>query len=109
MNGSDRPAVTFTPTPATSVAAAEPKRGAVPAVSASAAESASRINVSLWAPPTASTSSTGLSPTKAAAQRRDCPRRPAARAISVTAPRLDSTASALNAHSPPDSPSGTKA
>ena len=76
MNGSDRPAVTFTPTPATSVAAAEPKRGAVPAVSASAAESASRINVSLWAPPTASTSSTGFSPTKAAAQRRELPAAP---------------------------------
>jgi hypothetical protein len=109
MNGSARPAVTFTPTPAMSVAAAVRKRGSEPAVSASAPDSASRISVSLCAPPTASTSSTGLSPTKAAAQRRDWPRRPAARATSATAPRLDSTASALNAHSPPDSPSGTKA
>jgi hypothetical protein len=109
MNGSARPAVTFTPTPATSVAAPARKRGAEPAVSTSAPDSASNISVSLCAPPTASTSSTGLSPTNAAAQRRESPRLPAARATSATAPRLLSTASALNAHSPPLSPSGTKA
>ena len=39
----------------------------------------------------------------------ECPRRAAARAISATAPRLELTAIALNAHSPPASPSGAVA
>ena len=89
--------------------AAALKRGLEPAVSTKAAASTSTISVSLWAPPTASTSSTGLRPTNAAAQRRDEPRRPAARATSATAPRLDATASALNAHSAPATPSGATA
>jgi hypothetical protein len=67
------------------------------------------ISVSLCAPPTASTSSTGFKPTNAHAQRRECPSRPAARAINATAPRLLRTASALNAHSEPPTPSGTVA
>jgi hypothetical protein len=67
--GSASPAVTLTPTPATSVPAAARKRGLAPAVSASAAASASMIRVSLCAPPTASSSSTGFRPTNAAAKR----------------------------------------
>jgi hypothetical protein len=108
-NGSASPAVTLTATPATSVAAAARKRGLAPALSSSAPESASRISVSLCAPPTASTSSTGFSPTNAAAQRAECPSLPAARAVSAIAARLETTASALNAHSAPDSPSGAVA
>ena len=108
-NGSSSPAVTLIPTPATSVAAAALKRGLAPAVSASAAASTSSISVSLWAPPTASTSSTGFRPTKAAAQRREDPRRPAARAISATAARLDATAMPLKAHRAPAMPSGATA
>ena len=63
--------------------------------------------MSLCAPPTASTSSTGFSPTNAAAHVGECPMRAAARATSATAPRALSTAIALNAHSPPATPSGT--
>lgn len=62
--------------------------------------------MSLCAPPTASTSITGFSPTNAAAHLADWPSRPAARAINVTAARLEATAIALNAHSPPAIPSG---
>jgi hypothetical protein len=69
--GSKRPAVTFTPTPAASAAAAARKRGLAPALSSSAPASESRISVSLCAPPTASTSSTGFRPTNAAAKRRE--------------------------------------
>ncbi|MEA2139971.1 MAG: hypothetical protein QOC91_70 [Solirubrobacteraceae bacterium] len=97
------------PTPTTSAAAAVRKRGLAPAVSASAAASTIISSVSLWAPPTASTSSTGFSPTNAAAQRRECPSLPAARATSAIAARLEATATALNAHSPPASPSGAVA
>jgi hypothetical protein len=66
-NGSARPAVTLTPTPAASAAAPARKRRLEPAVNTSAAARASRRSVSLWAPPTASSSSTGLRPTNAAA------------------------------------------
>jgi hypothetical protein len=107
--GSITPAVTLIATPATMTPAAPRKRGLLPAVSISAAASSRRISVSLWAPPTASSSSTGLSPTKAAAQRREWPHLPAARAISATAPRLETTATALKAHSPPASPRGAVA
>jgi hypothetical protein len=105
-NGSARPAVSFTPTPAANAAAAARIRALAPALSASAALSASINSVSLCAPPTASTSSTGFSPTNAAAHTGDWPRRPAARAISATAPRLETTAIALKAHRPPASPNG---
>jgi hypothetical protein len=108
-NGSASPAVTLIATPATSVADAARMRGLVPALSSNAVESASRISVSLCAPPTASTSSTGFSPTNAAAQRAECPSRPAARAISATAARLETTAIALNAHRLPARPSGAVA
>jgi hypothetical protein len=105
-NGSASPAVTLIATPATSAAAPARQRGFVPAVSISAAPSASSSSVSLWAPPTASTSSTGFSPTKAAAKRGDWPCLAAARAISATAPRLAATAIPFSAHSPAASPSG---
>ena len=105
-NGSASPAVTLIPIPATSAAAPARKRGLAPAVNSSAAASASSWSVSLWAPPTASTSSTGFRPTKAAAQRGECPHLAAARATSATAPRLAATMIALNAHNPPASPSG---
>jgi len=108
-NGSTSPAVILTPTPATRVAAPARMRGFAPVDSASAPASSSRINVSLCAPPTASDSSTGLRPTKAIAQRAEWPRRAAVRAISATAPRLERTATAFSAHSPPASPSGTVA
>jgi hypothetical protein len=104
--GSTRPAVTLTPTPAANAAAAARGRAGVAALSTSAAARASSSSVSLWAPPTASTSSTGFRPTNAAAQPGEWPRRAAARATRATAPRLDATAIALNAHSPPASPSG---
>ena len=68
-NGSASPAVTFTAIPATSAAAPARKRGLAPAVNSSAAASASSSSVSLWSPPTASSSSTGFRPTKAAAKR----------------------------------------
>ena len=66
-NGSARPAVTFTAIPATNAAAPARKRGLAPAVNSSAAASASSSSVSLWSPPTASSSRTGFRPTKAAA------------------------------------------
>ena len=94
------------PTLATSVAAAAGGRAAAPALSATVAASSSSSSVSLWAPATASASSTGFRPTNTAAKRREWPSRPAARAISAIAARLLATASALNAHSPPASPSG---
>ncbi len=70
--GSTSPAVTLIPTLATTAPAAARKRrwgGWAALVSARAAASSRRISVSLCAPPTASSSSTGFSPTKAAAQR----------------------------------------
>jgi hypothetical protein len=107
--GSTSPAVSLIPTPATSAHAAarglDPTRSA-PALRNSAAASASSSSVSLCAPPIARISSTGFRPTNTAAQRADCPRRSAARAINTTAPRLDATAIALNVHSPPASPNG---
>ncbi len=66
-------------------------------------------SVSLCAPPTASTSSTGLSPTKLAAQRPLRPSLCTVRPIRATAARLESAATALNAHSPLASPSGAVA
>ncbi len=108
-NGRARPAVTFTATPATSTLAAARQRGLVPAVSASATASSNSSSVSLWAPPTASTRTTGLSPTNAAAQRAEWPARAAARAISAIAPRLHSAENAFSTHSPPASPSGAVA
>jgi hypothetical protein len=100
------------PTPAASAAA--PARicalvARTPAVSASAAANASITSVSLCAPATASSTSTGFRPTNAAAHPGDCPSRLAARATSATAPRLESTAIALNAHIAPAGPSGTNA
>jgi hypothetical protein len=97
------------PTPTASAPSPARKRGLAPAVSASAAASVITISVSLCAPPTASTSSTGFKPTNAAAQRGDWPSLAAARATSATAARLPATAKALNAHSPPASPSGAVA
>lgn len=105
-NANSRPAVTFTPTPAASASAAARYRGTASVVSASASAIASRISVSLCAPPTAITSSTGFSPTNAAAQRALWPRRPAARAISAIAARLEQRARALKTHRPAASPSG---
>jgi hypothetical protein len=70
-NGSMTPAVTLIATLATTTPAAARKRGLAPAVSTSAVASRRRMSVSLCAPPTASSSSTGFSPTKAAAQRRE--------------------------------------
>ncbi len=112
MNGSARPAVSLTPTPTASAAAPARARDpaiAAPAVSDSAAARASITSVSLCAPPIASTSNTGFRPTNAAAQPGECPSRPAARAISATAARLERTAIALNAHIPPATPDGTSA
>ncbi len=125
-NGSASPAVTLTAIPATSAAAPARKRGLAPAVNSSAAASASSSSVSLWSPPTASSSSTGFRPTKAAVKRAERPRssavrkspglsvlasadrasRPAALLSSAIAARLVATASVFNAHSPPASPSG---
>jgi hypothetical protein len=64
------------------------------------------ISVSLCAPPTAITSTTGFRPTNATAQRVLCPRSPAARPISAIAARLEQTATALKIHSAAASPSG---
>jgi hypothetical protein len=108
-NGSASPAVTFTPMPTASAPAPARIRGWVPVASASALASASSSSVSLCAPPTASASSTGFSPTNAVAQRAESPDRSQVRAISATAARLAATDSALNAHSPPASPSGAVA
>jgi hypothetical protein len=65
--------------------------------------------VSLCAPPTAITSSTGFNPTKPAAQRPLRPSRDTVRPINATAARLDNAAIAFNAHSPLASPSGAVA
>jgi hypothetical protein len=105
-NGSANPAVTLIPMPATSAAAPARKRGLVPAVSSSAAAKASSSSVSLWSPPTASSSSTGFRPTNAAAKRGEWPCLVAARVTSAIAARLEATASAFKAHSPPASPNG---
>jgi hypothetical protein len=133
-NGSASPAVTLTAIPATSAAAPARKRGLAPAVNSSAAASASSSSVSLWSPPTASSSSAGFRPTKAAVKRAERPpssavpkprepaasaagvprarrladsaSRPAALLSSAIAARLVATASVFNAHSPPASPSG---
>lgn len=96
----------FTPTPTVSVTAAERNRGLVAAVIASASASSIIVSVSMCALPTASTSSVGFSPTKAAAPRMEWFKALAARAISATAVRLESAATAFSAQSPPASPSG---
>jgi hypothetical protein len=108
-NGSTMPALSFTPMPATSAAAAPRMRGSVPADSTSAPASAASTSVSLWAPPTASTSSTGFRPTNAAAQRRETPRRPAACAVRATAARLPAAAATFSSHSPAARPAGASA
>jgi hypothetical protein len=105
-NGSASPAVTLIATPATSAAAPARKRGFAPAVSSSAAPSASNSSVSLWAPPTASSSSTGFRPTKAAVKRGELPCLADARVTSAIAARLVASARAFNVHNPPASPSG---
>jgi hypothetical protein len=120
-NGSASPAVTLTANPATSAAAPARKRGLAPAVSTSAPASASSNSVSLWSPPTASSSSTGFRPTNAAVKRAewrpgtvrkppapssDRASFPDARLNSAIAARLVATASPFNAHSPPATPSG---
>ena len=63
------------PHAATSAPAAARKRGLAPAVNASAAARTNISSVSLCAPPTASSSSTGFRPTNAAAQREEFPSR----------------------------------
>jgi hypothetical protein len=73
------------PTPATSAAAPARNRGLAPALKSSAPASANNSIVSLWAPPTVSTSSTGFRPTNAAVHAGERPRRAAARASSHTA------------------------
>lgn len=108
--GSTSPAEAFTPTPAASTAAAArrlraPPASATPAASASAPASTSSTSVSLWAPPTASSSSTGFKPTNTAAAFADRPIFVAALAVRATAPRLEATATALSAHRPPAKPS----
>ncbi len=91
-------------------AARAPARARAPVVSASASASASSSSVSLCAPPTASTSSTGFRPTNAAAQRRRVPEAPGgARDQRDRRRGCETTAIALNAHSPPASPSGASA
>jgi hypothetical protein len=105
-NANNSPAVSLMPTPPARAAIPPRTRGELPAVNASASAVSSITSVSLWAPPTAITSSTGLSPTNAAAQRPSCPSRLAARAISAIAARLDAPATALNAHSPVASENG---
>jgi len=62
--------------------------------------------VSLWAPPSASSSSTGFSPTNTAAAVAERPIFAAARAISATAPRLVIKAIAFSVQIPPATPSG---
>jgi hypothetical protein len=108
-NGSTRPAVTLMPMPATSAAAPARRRGLAPALASSAPASASSSIVSLWAPPTVSTSSTGFRPTNAALQAGEWPRRAAARASSHTAASAHAAARILYAHRPPATPSGTSA
>jgi hypothetical protein len=104
--GRASPAVTLIPTPTASALAPARSRGLAPAVRARAAARARSSSVSLCAPPTACTSITGFRPMNAIAQAAEWPRRPAARAISATAPRLDATAIALNAQRPPARPNG---
>ncbi|MCW3034219.1 MAG: hypothetical protein QOK19_734 [Solirubrobacteraceae bacterium] len=65
--------------------------------------------MSLWAPPTASTSSTGFSPTKTVANAAERPSLEAVRAVSQTAPRLHSAVRTFSVHSAPASPSGAVA
>lgn len=67
------------------------------------------IRVSLWAPPTVSTSKMGFKPRNAAADLAQPPRRAAARAVNQTAPRLASTAAPFAAHSAPARLSGVVA
>ena len=102
--------MSFTPTPAASDTRPRPAGGSTaPALSSSANASESSTSVSLCAPPTASTSSTGFSPMNASAKRRERPRRPAARAVSQIAARLHTADSAFNVQIPPPSPSGATA
>ena len=108
-NGNDRPADSFTPTPAASAAALAFARGVARAPSASAPAIASITSVSLCAPPTPSSSSTGLSPTNAAAHRPERPSALAACATSAIAARLASAEMTFSAHSPPPRPSGAAA
>ena len=105
-NGSTRPADAFTPIAATIAIAAPRKRGAVPAASASAQASRSSTSVSLWAPPSASSSSTGFRPTNTAAVFAERPIFAAALAVRATAPRLVITAIAFSVQIPPATPSG---
>jgi hypothetical protein len=97
------------PTPAARAPAPALARALAPALNISASASAANSSVSLWAPPMASTSSTGFRPTNAIAQLEEPPRRSAARPLSTTAAKLETTAIALNAHSPPARPRGTSA
>jgi hypothetical protein len=102
--------VSFTPTPpakASTAARDLAVRSAVAALSSKASARNMSRAVSLWAPPTASTSNTGLSPRKAAAKTGERPRRLAAPAVSPIAVRLQRHANAFSAHSPPATPSGT--
>jgi hypothetical protein len=108
-NGSASPAVALTPTPTASTAAPLRQRGLAPLASASAPAASNRISVSLCAPPTASTSSTGFKPTNAVAQAAEPPRRRHVRAITATAAKLERSAIALNVHRPPASPRGAVA
>ncbi len=62
--------------------------------------------MSLWAPASASSSSTGLRPTNTAAAFAERPMSCAAFAINATAPRLASTAIAFNVQTPAATPSG---
>jgi hypothetical protein len=64
----------------------------------------SSTSVSLWTPPTASSSMTGFRPTNTAAAFAERPILLAALAVRETAPRLDATATALSAHKPPAKP-----
>jgi hypothetical protein len=108
-NGSASPAVTLTPTPTASTPAAVRMRGLAAVARASAPASDNSSSVSLCAPPTASASKTGFRPTNAIAQRADSPTRAHVRAISATAARLLSSATALNVHRAPARPSGAVA
>ncbi len=107
--GSASPAVTFTPTPTARAPAPARMRAFAPVDSARAPARANNSSVSLCAPPTASASNTGFKPTNAVAQRADSPTRSQVRAIRTTAPTLAATATALNAHRAPATPSGAVA
>ncbi len=128
-NGSTSPAEAFTPIPTTSRAAVArrsvgfietgsagfietgmppPRARGMPvlrAASASAPARTSSTSVSLCAPPTASSSSTGFKPTNTAATLGERPIMRAALAVRATAARLLVTATSLSAHRPPPSPS----